>query len=371
MQATLRTAATLLLATLGGCGPASDATDDAAPAPAAAPVADTAPSAAPQASTVRGDFATATHSFEEVAPGVYFVRYTVPMFNSNSLVVVNDEDVLVVDSHITPATARDLIASIREATDKPITTLVNTHFHYDHAHGNQAFGPVRIIGHEFTRQRMTGEPLKEGTFQRELGGQSRTMERLQGALENVEDGDERKRLEQRIALQQAHMEATQEVDPVPPDTTLRERLSLFRGEREIQIVFCGRAHTGGDVVVYLPKEKIAFTGDMMLGGPSWLGDGHVDEWPATLEKLKQLDVDLFLPGHGPSFGNRELIDHVQAYYRDLWNEVVARRASGATIGETAAGVDLTRHKDTLNIQRPGVDPLAVGRIYQLLEERGE
>ena len=117
----------------------------------------------PAAVPVAGDFETDTHKFEEVADGVYFVTYTVPMFNSNSMVVINEDDVLVVDSHITPTTARQLIDSIRKVTDKPITTIVNTHFHFDHAHGNQVFGPVQIVGHEHTRMRMAGTPHEEPT----------------------------------------------------------------------------------------------------------------------------------------------------------------------------------------------------------------
>ena len=82
----------------------------------------------------------ATHTFEEVAPGVYFARGTGEVnVGSNSMVVVNDEDVLVVDSHITPDAARELVAAIAGLTDKPITTLVNTHYHFDHANGNQIY----------------------------------------------------------------------------------------------------------------------------------------------------------------------------------------------------------------------------------------
>lgn len=315
---------------------------------------------------------TDTHRLQEVADGVYFVQYTVPRFNSNSMVVVNEEDVLVVDSHITPATARSLIASIGAVTDKPITTVVNTHFHYDHAHGNQAFGEVTIIGHEFTRMKMAGAPLKERTYQDWLGRTTGTVAFLERRLAAMEEGEERAQVERGLAGAKAEMAEAKDVAPVPPDTTLRgERMTLVRGSREIQIVFCGRAHTGGDVVVYLPKERLVFTGDMMVGGPSWLGDGYVDEWPATLAKLKTLDFDLILPGHGPPFRNRELIDHVAAYYRDLWGAVVAARADGKSIGQTAAAVDLTGHRETLGITRAGVDPQAVGRIYALLDERGE
>ena len=367
MQTITRNAVGLPLAAaiIAGCAPPPDtATSDATPQAATEPAAAVEPK-------VEGSFSTDTHHFDEVAPSVYFVRYTVPMFNSNSMVLVNDEDVLVVDSHITPATGRQLIASIRQVTDKPISLLVNTHFHYDHAHGNQAFMPVRIIGHDFTRQKMAGAPLEEGTFARELAGQPARLERLQARLAETEDAEERTGIEARIALTQAHIEATKEVDPVAPNITLNERLTIYRGEREIQIVFCGRAHTGGDVVVYLPKERIVFTGDMMLGGPSWLGDGHVDEWPETLENLKALDFDLILPGHGPKFSDRALIGHVQDFYRELWKQVVALRGEGKAADEAAAAVDLTAFEDRLPGRRPGFDPLAVARIYQLLDERGE
>jgi glyoxylase-like metal-dependent hydrolase (beta-lactamase superfamily II) len=110
-----------------------------------------------------------THRFQELAPGVYFAGEAQPgpiMVMSNALVIVNDEDVVVVDSHVTPAAARALIAAVATLTPKPITTLINTHYHFDHAHGNQAFPPgVAIVGHEFTREMLAGDPLKQRTYQ--------------------------------------------------------------------------------------------------------------------------------------------------------------------------------------------------------------
>ena len=318
-----------------------------------------------------GAITTDTHRFQMLADGVYLAMYTVPMFNSNSLVVVNDDDVLVVDSHITPSAAEELIAGIGQITDKPITTLVYTHFHYDHAHGTQAFGDLQIIGHEFTRETMAGDPHNEPTFQREKANQPRTIAWFEGQLESAESDEQREQLEYRLGLAKAHAASTKTIEPVPPDTTLSDRLTLFRGDREIQLIFCGRAHTGGDVVVYLPADKIVYTGDMAFSGPSFLGDGHVDEWPDTLMKLKELDVELYVPGHGPPFTDAERLDLVAAYYRDLWDQVVAARADGANAGEATGRVDLTSYADTLGIRRPGTDPLAVARIYQLLDERGD
>lgn len=315
---------------------------------------------------------TETHRFEEVAEGVYFVSGTGAMVTrSNAMVVVTEEGVLVVDSHITPAAGRALIEGIAQITDKPIRTLVNTHFHYDHAHGNQAFGPgVRVVGHEYTRYKMATAPLEEHTFKGSSERDRQALEDMRVALETASE-DEREALETEISIQAAHLESTAEIDPVPPDTTLAEKMTFFRGGREIQLHFLGRAHTGGDVVVYLPADRLVFTGDMMLGGPPWPGDGWVNDWPATLERLKQLDFDLILPGHGPYFRDRELIDHVQAFHRELWEVVSALHAEGVSAEDAVERIDLSQHAENLPPARVRVDLRGVQRMYMVLDGTAE
>ena len=310
---------------------------------------------------------TGTHRLTKIIDGVYLAQSTAPLFNSNSLVLVNDSDVIVVDSHITPQKGRELIASIRELTDKPITTLILSHFHYDHAHGNQAFShDVEIIGHEYTRAKMSARPLEEGTFKRGKAGNHGYLARLKEQLPDVKDDEEKKSLEHRIGIVAAHIEAWEEIDPIPPGVTLHKRMTLYRGDREIQILFLGRAHTGGDVAVYLPAEKLIFTGDMMLGGPSWLGNGFVDEWAETLENLKQLDFEVIVPGHGNAFRDRNRIDLVQAFYRDLWQKTAVEFNKGTSAEDAAKVIDMTNHK-ALGIKKPGFDPLAVARMYERMQ----
>lgn len=315
---------------------------------------------------------TETHRFEEVAEGVFFVSGAGAMVTrSNAMVVVTEEDVLVVDSHITPAAGRALVEGIAQITDKPIRTLVNTHFHYDHAHGNQAFGPkVRVVGHEYTRHKMATAPLEEHTFKGSSERDRQTLEEMRAALETAPEA-EREALETQISIQAAHVESTAEVDPVAPDTTLAEKMTFFRGGREIELHFLGRAHTGGDVVVYLPADRLVFTGDMMLGGPPWPGDGWVNEWPATLERLKQLDFDLILPGHGPYFRDRELIDYVQAFHRELWEVVSALHAEGVSAEDAVERIDLSHHAENLPPARVRVDLRGVQRMYMVLNGTAE
>ena len=117
-------------------------------------------------------------------------------------------------------------------------------------------------------------------------------------------------------------------------------MTLYRGGREIQLHYFGRAHTGGDLAIYLPEEKIVFTGDMMLGGISYMGDGYVAEWADTLQGLKRLDIELILPGHGPSFTDKERISLVQDYYTSLTEEVRRLKNLGYSADEAAARADL-------------------------------
>ena len=103
---------------------------------------------------------TVTHRLEQVADGVYFATGTGDIYTmSNALIIERDDDIVIVDSHITPAAGRALLDSIRVVSDKPVTTMINSHFHYDHSNGTPAFGEkLEIIGHEVTYEKLTGDP---------------------------------------------------------------------------------------------------------------------------------------------------------------------------------------------------------------------
>ena len=320
-----------------------------------------------------------THRFEEVAEGVWHVSGNGSVHTmSNAMVLVGEFDTLVVDSHVTPAAARALLDSIPAITDKPVRYLVNSHYHFDHAHGNQSFPQgVEIIGHEFTRAKLNGEignVLEERTFRSFSDPVPGLVANLEERVASESNPERRAELQEQLRVQTDYMNAIPEVNPTPPNITLAEKMTLFqvveRGSREIQLLHFGRAHTGGDVVVYLPQERVAFTGDMMLPGLAYMGDGHVDEWPAALEGLKNLNFDAWLPGHGPVMRSKDPITNFQEYLRDLW--VKAEGMHSRTIGweEAAQQIDMTNHADNFpQIRGPGVDPRAVRRIFELLDDR--
>jgi glyoxylase-like metal-dependent hydrolase (beta-lactamase superfamily II) len=328
--------------------------------------------AAPPGAVYEGEAFT----FHSIQPGIYHAVGTGSLsVGCNGSIFVNENDVMVVDSHITPAAAWALLKELKNVTDKPVRYVVNTHFHFDHAHGNQVFpDDVEIIGHEFTREKLAAGASKNGrSWDLFVGGLPARITEMEAQLKAAQDASDTAKAEElkkNIEVQKRYQEATAAIEVDPPTTTLSERMTLFRGGREIQLLYFGRGHTGGDVVVYLPREKVVATGDLLTAGLSYMGDGYLEEWPETLEKLKSLDFEVVLPGHGEAFRDREKIDWFQAYLRDLAPKIAKAHADGVSAADAAKQIDMTAHAAHFStITGPGVHPHAVERAYALLEGR--
>ena len=194
-----------------------------------------------------------------------------------------------------------------------------------------------------------------------------TESKLQTAIDAT-DPDAEAELGRQVTILKHYQDATNAVVPTPPTMTLTKRITLTRGGREIQLLFFGRGHTGGDVVVYLPQERVIATGDLMTNGLSYMGNAYLNEWADTLDEVKKLDFDTVLPGHGPAFEDIEKIDHFQAYLRDLWTKIVSKHEAGVSEEEAAETIDMTNHAEHFSqIDGPGVHPHAVQRVYALLD----
>ena len=286
----------------------------------------------------------------------------------NSSFIVNDNDVIVVDDHVSPAAAWVLLEEIKEVTNKPVTTVINTHFHFDHAHGNQIFAPnVQIIGHEFTRRMLLSNSIGMPLYQNYVTGLPGQIDGLRKRIASEADAAAKAKLQTQLQVAENNLASQKELKPTPPNVTLATQMTLYRGSREIQIRFLGRGHTAGDVVVLLPNEKVVMTGDFLTSGLSNMSDSYPEEWVTSLDALKKLDFDTVLPGHGDAFTDKTKIDYFQAYLRDVWSEVSRLKKEGVSAEEAAKRADLTKHKDHFPIQGPGVPPIAATRIYDLID----
>jgi cyclase len=311
-------------------------------------------------------------TFNKVTDGIYHAVGTGALaVVGNSSVIVNDEDVIVVDDHVSPAAAWVLLEEIKAITNKPVRTVINTHFHFDHAHGNQIFDRnVDIIGHEFTRQMLLGNSTGMPLYKNYLSGLSPQIDDLKKRLAAESDAGRQAMLRTQITVAENNRAAQAELKPTPPNVTLTTQMTLYRGNREIQIRYLGRGHTAGDVVVYLPREKVICTGDFLTAGLSNMSDAYLDEWVTSLDALAKLDFDTVLPGHGDAFTEKAKIGYFQDYLRDVWTEVGRLKREGVSAEDASKRADLTKHRAHFpTIQAPGVPLIAVTRIYELLEER--
>ena len=312
-----------------------------------------------------------TYKFEKIADGVY---YATGGFGSNNVVIINDDDVLLVDTGTSPANARAFVADVKMLSNKPVRYVVNTHWHYDHTDGNSIFGPeVQIIAHDYVRTAITTfDVLNREPYRTSQGTAAAQAEDLKKQVAAEKDATRKPALNKQLADAENILVQLKEIKPTPPNVTYSSKIVLHRGQREIDLMFLGRGHTGGDTVVYLPKEKIVATGDLMESRPAYMGDAFFDEWVTTLDALKKLDFDVDLPGHGVPFTNKSLITAYQSYLQDLTAQAAKLKGQGVSADDAARRIDLTSHaKDFPAIQGPGVDIRGARRVYAWMDERGQ
>ena len=315
----------------------------------------------------------AAYKFEKIADGVYYATVSRPGLGSNNVVVVNDTDVLIVDTGTSPAAARAFVEDVKKVTDKPIRYVVNTHFHYDHTAGNQIFGPeVQIIATDFLHQMLATVDVlhREPYLTSQVTNLSARIDTLNRQIAAEGNAQQKAALQNDLAVAQRLVQQNSEIKVTPPNVHYSTKMALQRGGREIDLIFFGRGHTGGDTVVFLPKERIVCTGDLMESRLAYMGDAFFSEWITTLEELKKLDFAVDLPGHGVPFTNKSLITAYQAYLGDLVNQVTKLKNDGVSPEDAAKRVDLTAHaKDFPQITGPGADIRGVRRMYVWLDEQ--
>jgi cyclase len=291
----------------------------------------------------------------KLAEGVYAaVRKDPPGFavESNSLFVIGDDGVIVVDAQSNAAATRETLAALRTLTDKPVRVVVNTHWHDDHVVGNQvyaeSFPGVQFVAHAATRAYLPAEGAANRRKWHE-GGLSQFVELLRGFVRDNKsfgggaiDDEERASYLSDISLGEGYMTVPAGYAPVLPTVTLEERLTLYQGSRAVEILFLGRGHTSGDVVVRLPRESVVAAGDLVVYPVPLVGSdqSHVSDWAATLEKLLALKASVILPGHGPLMRDDSYVRQVARLMDSVNGQTRAAVARGETPDAARKGVKL-------------------------------
>ena len=246
-------------------------------------------------------------SFTELAEGLY--AYTAEG-DPNTGIVIGDDSVMVLDTQATPIMARKVIEKIRTVTDKPIEYIVVSHYHAVRVLGASAYGAEQIIASQDTYDLI------------------------------VERGDEdfKSELERFPRLFNG-------VESIPgltwPTITFKGEMTVWMGKREVRLMQLGRGHSKGDTVIWLPQEKVLFSGDLVeYGATPYTGDAYLNDWPQTLDRLAALEPVALVPGRGDALTTPqsclEAIEGTKSFLHDMFESVKQGREAGKSLNEVYA-----------------------------------
>lgn len=254
----------------------------------------------------------------EIAPGVFFRKTeTEPKFiGCNQGWVIFKDFVLVIDANF-PDQAQEVIRIIHRQTNKPIRYVFDTHYHGDHADGNQQFTAIGAIA-------VANENSKDLFATKGIAGfreSQKTKSDVYGDLEYIE-----------------------------PTLYFPGRLVIDDGAQRVELLHFGHAHTAGDAVAWLPKQGILFTGDACLNGPfNYTGDSDTASWINVLGEMQKLPVKQVAPGHG-ELADAELLKTQQRYFKELREQVQAGITAGRSLEEIKTLIDMPWYKDWTGVE---------------------
>ncbi len=281
-----------------------------------------------------------------LADGVYgYEEIRAPGFTTVSLVVIGDSGVLIADGQGSPEATRRMLDEIRRVSAKPVRWYVVGSNHGDHTAGNSVLpSDIRYIVHPTSRAQLERDSAAAATAD------------ARAAADSAKAG--RPAPPPRVVV-------------VPPVAMTSDREQVNIGGRVVDVRFLGRAHTGGDLMVHLPRERILFMSEAYLNRvfPA-MRSAYPSEWVATIDRALAMNVDRYVPGHGfiesPAVSREELVNFRNAV-RDVNATVGTLHERGLSVDDAVAAADWGEYRHWFLAEQQG--PIAVHRIYLELDGR--
>ena len=247
----------------------------------------------------QADLAEKKITFEQLSENAY--AYTAEG-DPNTGIIIGDDAVLVADAQATPVMAQDVIRRIREITDKPIRYVLLTHYHAVRVLGASAYKAEHIIASQDTRDLI----VERG--EQDMKSEIERFPRLFRSVESVPG-------------------------LTWPTLTFKGEMTLWLGKLEVKIMQLGRGHTKGDTVLWLPQQRVLFSGDLVeFGATPYAGDAYFQDWPHTLQAIAALKPAKLVPGRGAALTTPEQVqrglDDTRNFVSELYASVKAGAASG-------------------------------------------
>lgn len=254
----------------------------------------------------------------------------------NAGVVVLDTAVAVFDTHFTPEAGRGLMEAIRGITSKPVRYVINSHFHPDHTHGNAAFPDAQLIGSTNARRGVLEDDLP--SLERAIHAARAQIKLLQGGAAGKSPPAAPPLDRDAIESRQRYLDHLTSLRIQAPFVTFDDSLILRDGASEVRLLYPGKGHTDGDIVLLIPSAKVAFLGDLFFNQafPN-VQDASILEWMQTLQSVLKIEADVFVPGHGP-VGDRKAVEKFLHYFEDLQAMVQPAVARGERLDQAVAAI---------------------------------
>jgi cyclase len=311
----------------------------------------------------------ATARVEKLAEGVYAILHDDAILqwpsgatgwpHGNTGVVIGDEGVLVVDSTFLPSRARADIALIRSLTDKPVRYLVNTHWHMDHTSGNAVYAEA-FAGLTLVSQRATGEHMAfwDVRWPRvETTSGSETRKEVQELEERLASGKDAQGAaigaESRALLERVIGQIRNELSELE---AFRPGPSLDLGRRRVVLRNRGRANSPADITIFLPEERVLFTGDILVHPVPYAMGSYPVAWAQVLRELERLGAAVIVPGHGPVLRDPVYLRQVRELLETTTARTRALAVQGKTVEQIKKEIDL---QDLRGRFVAGEDPTAM------------
>jgi glyoxylase-like metal-dependent hydrolase (beta-lactamase superfamily II) len=279
----------------------------------------------------------ALFTIQKVIDGTYFAHaHPQAMINCNAVIFVRSKDVVVVDAHSKPSAAAALIQQIqREVTTKPVRYVINTHFHWDHTQGNQAYRavghPVDFIASNSTKQLMT--KFSVARLKESIDAAPAQVDKLRDRAARSSDPAEKAFCNEQIRQMQAYAAELRDFHLELPTITFDTSYVLPDPAFDLHIEFHGHSHTAGDVFVFCPQAHAIATGDAIHGFLPNIADGYPRTWPSTIDAVARADFRFQMGGHGAYQTDRTVMTCQRNYIEELTSRVAAAKQSGLSLAE--------------------------------------
>lgn len=293
-----------------------------------------------------------------VTSGVWLIAkpaVTDPPFEGNTVVIEQARGLVVVDAGGSPASGRAIVAEIKKLSKKPVIWLVYTHYHGDHNLGagalKAAWPGLTIVSTARTRENMTGPPMAYvKTYAKSYGDMAAFAAKQ--ADDSALPAGLRAGWRRAAEAGPAMVEAYAGMETYPADRTFTDRFTIPDPKAPVEVAYLGRANTDGDAVVWLPKQRVLATGDILVAPIPYAAHTFPGDWIDVLGKVRAYDFAWLIPGHGPAQADRAHLDKVRAALETVRAQVAPLAKADMPLAEVRKRVDL----ETIRRDFAGDDP---------------